>query len=289
MTTSLYQILGVSRHDGDAQIKGAYRRLVKQLHPDLHPNDSAVADRFKDISRAYAILSDPDERGRYDRSEIDANGARRRPFTPASGPSTIRTDRDGFEPFFHASKNGSRVFQKIFNGLKSSPNESFNSKRADHCYEISISFFEAARGVSRRLSLNNGKIVALVIPPGTSSGQSLRLRGQGEPAFGSAQAGNALVAVHVTPHEVFSKMGNDVRINLPISADEASRGGKIRVPTLDGAVTMKLPRGSTTGTILRLKGKGIEEIRGRGRGDQHVHIHIVGAKIGNERENQVAE
>ena len=145
-----------------------------------------------------------------------------------------------------------------------------------------MTFFEAARGVCRRLSLRNGKTLDVEVPPGTDTGRSLRLRGQGEPAFGGATAGDALVTVTVAPHEAFTKLGNDVRIDLPVSADDAMRGGKIRVPTLDGAVTMTLPRGSTTGTILRLKGKGIESTRGGGRGDQYVCIKIVADDVNLE-------
>ena len=280
---SLYKILGVSRNDGDAQIKLAYRRLVKQLHPDLHPDDAAIADRFKDVSRAYAILTDPHQRARYDRGEIDANGAHRRPFKSGSTKPRSYTAASPFEPFGHgegngtakpSAKTGGEVFQRFFRAGKSTPKADFQRSRGDHIYEISVSFFEAARGISRRLSLHNGKTVEVEIPPGTNSGQALRLRGQGEPAAGGASAGDALVSVTVLPHEVFTKIGCDVRIDLPVSAEDAKRGRKIRVPTLDGAVTMTVPRGSTSGTILRLKGKGIGNAGSGGRGDQHVCLKV---------------
>ena len=281
---SLYKILGVSRHDGDAQIKQAYRRLVKQLHPDLHPNDAAIGDRFKDVSRAYAILSDPHERARYDRGEIDTNGAHRRPFKRSTKKQRSHAATRPFEPFEmgatksgsnQPSRNGGDVFQRFFRAGKSAPKEDFEAKRGDHSYEITVSFFEAARGITRRISLRNGKTVDVEVPPGTDTGQALRLRGQGEAAIGGASAGDALIVVTVSPHEVFAKLGCDVRIELPVSAEHAQRGGKIRVPTLDGAVTMTLPRGSASGTVLRLKGKGIANGTGGGRGDQHVYLSVI--------------
>ena len=285
---SLYRILGVSRHDGDAQIKSAYRRLVKQLHPDLHPGDAAIAERFKEVSRAYAILSDAIERGRYDRGEIDGNGARRRPFRRGPARTSVHPGGTGFEPFHQAPRTGAEVFQYFFSARKGEVKTASIAAQRDHIYEITVSFFEAARGISRRLSLHNGKTVDVIVPPGTSSGRSLRLRGQGEPAVAGGHAGDAIIAVQVAPHEFLTKRGNDVHLDLAVSANDARNGGRIRVPTLDGAVTMTLPKGSRLGTILRLKGKGIEASRGSGRGDQFVSIKIDAAAAAIDLDDAIA-
>ncbi len=277
---SLYQILGVSCHDHEAQIKTAYRRLVKELHPDLHPNDAGIAERFKDVSRAYAILSDPAQRNSYDRGEIDVNGARLHPFTRRQRKRDRAANAAKCARFHPAQNPGSYVFESFFgNRRNTSPNNS-RSSCDDHSYEITVSFFEAARGISRRLSLRNGKTVDLLVPPGTEDGQSLRLRAQGKPAIAGSVAGDAIVKVRVKPHGYLVQDGTDVRLTLPVSIATARSGGKIRVPTLDGAVTMTLPKGAKAGTILRLKGKGIVRHGARVRGDQYVRIEIDESVVG---------
>lgn len=275
LMTSLYQILGVSCRDHDAQIKAAYRRLVKELHPDLHPNDSAIAERFKDVSRAYAILSDPMQRNSYDRGKIDVNGARRHPFTRAQHKHDRAAQAAKFARFHPAQKSRSDIFQSFFGNRRNTSPYNCGSARGDHLYKITVSFFEAARGISRRLTLRNGKTVDLLVPPGTGDGQALRLRAQGEPAIAGSVAGDAIVKVRVKPHGYLVQDGTDVRLTLPVSIETARNGGKIRVPTLDGAVTMKLAKGAAAGTTLRLKGKGIARHGDRVRGDQYVCIEIV--------------
>ena len=278
--TSLYNILGVSCHDHDAHIKAAYRRLVKELHPDLHPNDAAIAERFKDVSRAYAILSDPAQRDSYDRGEIDVNGARRRPFTRTQWRHDRTASKAKSARFHPKQKPGSDVFQSFFCNRRNTSPDNFGAACGDHFYEIKVTFFEAARGISRRLTLRNGKTVDLLVPPGTGDGQSLRLQAQGEPAIAGAVAGNAIVKVRVKPHGNLVQDGTDVRLTLPVSIETARNGGKIRVPTLDGAVTMTLPKGAAAGTTLRLKGKGIARHGARVRGDQYVCIEINESVVG---------
>ena len=180
------------------------------------------------------------------------------------------------------------MFQLFFSARKGEVKTASIAAQRDHIYEITVSFFEAARGISRRLSLHNGKTVDVIVPPGTSSGRSLRLRGQGEPAVAGGHAGDAIIAVQVAPHEFLTKRGNDVHLDLAVSANDARNGGRIRVPTLDGAVTMTLPKGSRLGTILRLKGKGIEASRGSGRGDQFVSIKIDAAAAAIDLDDAIA-
>jgi DnaJ-class molecular chaperone len=238
-------------------------------------------------------LSDPAERGRYDCGEIDGNGTRQWPFKGRPQSTNIHPRGAGFEPFHSAKKTsahktGTAVFQQFFRARKPAAKADFNPAHGDHNHELTVSFFEAARGINRRLLLRNGKTIDLAIPPGTCSGRSQRLRRQGEPAFAGGRAGDAIVVVQVLPHEFLTKCGIDVHIDLAVSQDDAKRGGRIRVPTLDGAVTMTLPKGSRPGTTLRLKGKGIEASRGHGRGDQFVSIKIAEATANVDLNDAIA-
>jgi DnaJ-class molecular chaperone len=269
-----YEVLGVPRTASADEIKKAYRQLAKKLHPDLNPGNAKAAAQFKDVSGANDLLSDPDKRARFDRGEIDASGAevRRRPSyrSYAESPGGAKyaggiDPEDIFEEFFTSRPRGGAGGRRT----------SFKARGADVAYEMKVDFLDAASGAKRRLTLPDGKTLDVTIPPGSENGQQLRLKGQGTAGFGGGPAGDAYIQIEVTPHPHFTREGADIHIELPITLTEAAAGGKISVPTIDGTVTMTIPKGSNTGSTLRLKGKGVMDRERNARGDQYVHLTIV--------------
>ncbi|MEI2299865.1 J domain-containing protein [Ensifer sp. MJa1] len=272
--TSPYETLGVSRDATQKEIQSAYRKLAKKLHPDLNPGDKGAEDRFKAVSAAYALLGDEEKRGKYDRGEIDETGAETPPRHyyrdyAAGGDAAGRYENThGFSDFAEADDIFSSFFSRRGGGQQ-------RQRGRDAHFSMEIGFLEAANGAKRQISLpGGGPALDLTIPPGTRDGQTLRLRGKGEPGFNGAPAGDALIDIRVQPHALFVPDGDDVRYDVPISLSEAVLGGKIRVPTIDGAVNVTIPPHSNTGKTLRLKGKGLHK-SGGGHGDAYVTLKIV--------------
>lgn len=269
MSKDLYQVLGVARNASQDEIRKAYRKLAKELHPDLNPGNAGAADRFKEVSAAYEILGDAAKRARYDRGEIDASGAERpqhtfyREYADAGGARTYYTTA-GFEDF----EDISDLFSDLF-GRRAA----WAPGRDVH-YRLEVDFLDAVNGAKRRVTLPDGQALDLSIPAGTKDGTILRLKGKGATDRGGGPAGDSLVEVSVRPHPVFKRDGDDIVIELPITLDEAVLGGKVEVPTVSGRVTMTVPKGVNTGDVLRLKGKGVKPPR-RPAGDQRVVIKIV--------------
>jgi DnaJ-class molecular chaperone len=269
-----YEVLGVARDASQEEIRKAYRRLAKEFHPDLNPGKPAAEARFKEIAAAYDLLSDPEKRARYDRGEIDESGAER-PRTyyreHAEGAQGWKygpegeIDLGGLDDLFAAFGFGGRM-----RGARG--REGFALRGADRQYALTIDFVEAATGGKRRLSLSPEESLEVTIPAGIEDGQILRLRGKGGPGIGGGPPGDALIAVHVRPHPLFRRIGDDIHMELPVSLAEAVLGARVTVPTVTGPVTMTIPKGSDTGTQLRLRGKGIQ--RGQG-GDQYVTLKVV--------------
>ncbi len=266
-----YQTLGVSNGASDSEIKRTYRRLAKELHPDVNPGDNAVAERFKEVSAAYHLLGDKEMRGRYDRGEIGPDGQDRPQFRYeyAGGPGQSRSG--GFSGF-GGGEDIFRDFATFFGGARG-PRQNRPLRGVDRSYRITVDFLDAARGTKRRISLPNGKILDIRIPAGIEDGRSIRLKGQGEEGRSGAEFGDALIEVSVEAHPHFSRDGIDVHLELPVSLAEAVLGAKISVPTIDGNVTMTIPKGSNTGSRLRLKNRGIDD--GERRGDQYVILKVV--------------
>jgi DnaJ-class molecular chaperone len=273
MSDDLYATLGVSRDASQDDIKRAYRRLAKELHPDLNPDKPDVAERFKQVTAAYDILSDPERRGRYDRGEIDATGQERpqyqyyRDFAedPAAGRYYTREGFGGEEElhdFFEGLFGGRGGFRPRARG-------------ADVSYTLPIEFLEAARGAKKRVTMPDGRTIDLTIPPGVNDRQTLRLRGQGMPGFESGPPGDAYVELHVQPHPYFERKDHNIHMDLPVSLPEAVLGGRIEVPTIDGPVTMTVPKGANTGTTLRLRGRGVVDQKSGQRGDQYVRLQVA--------------
>jgi DnaJ-class molecular chaperone len=266
-----YEILGVKKDASQSEIQKAYRALAKKLHPDLNPGNKQAEERFKEVSAAYDLLGDEKKRARFDSGEIDASGAERpqqrqyyRDFADAG--SQYSSD-EGFADF--ATDD---ILSQILRGQ--GRGGAVNMRGPDRQYQLELDFLAAINGETRHITLPDGSALDVRIPAGTRDGQTLRLRGKGGPGIGKGSPGDAYVEVTVRPHRIFSRDGDDIRVELPISLSEAVLGGKVTVPTPTGSVNMTVPKWSNTGTVLRLKGKGVAR-SGGGSGDELVSLKIV--------------
>ena len=245
------------------------------MHPDLNPDKPEVGERFKQVTAAYDILSDPERRGRYDRGEIDASGQERPQYQYrdfAEDPAAGRYyTREGFgdEEQLHD------FFEGLFGGRGGGRGFRVRGRGADVSYTLPVDFLEAARGAKKRVTMADGRTIDLTIPPGVHDRQTLRLKGQGMPGFEGGQPGDAYVEVHVQPHPYFERKDHNIHMDLPVSVPEAVLGGRIEVPTIDGPVTMTVPKGSNTGTTLRLRGRGVRDPKSGQRGDQYVRLQVA--------------
>lgn len=276
----LYSTLGVKKGASDAELKSAYRKLAKQLHPDRNKDNPKAADRFKEVSAAYAILSEDDKRAQYDRGEIDDQGNQRHPFAGGGGRPgggfNAGAGPGGFSSSFEFGGDPGDLFSELFGraqrgGAGVNGFQSRLQKGADRAYRLAVPFEEAARLEPQRVSLANGKTLDVKLPAGFESGAQMRLGGQGD--SGPGGAGDAIITLDISPHAFFARDGDDVRMDLPVRLDEAVLGAKVRTPTVDGAVMVSVPVGATSGRVLRLRGKGFHK-KGGGRGDQLVTIAV---------------
>lgn len=267
-----YEVLGVSPTASSADIQSAYRKLAKRLHPDLNPGDKSAEEKFKEVAGAYDLLSDGEKRKRFDAGEIDETGAERpqhhyyRDFAHSDGGNPY-TDTSGFADFMDSDDAFAELLRRSQRGRA-------NRRGEDLHYTLPISFVESITGTNKRLTLPGGGTLDVTIPAGLVDGKILRLKGKGAPGAGKGAPGDALIQVEVLPDSRFVRDGDDITIELPISLTEAVLGGKMRVPTPTGDVSMAIPKGSNTGTKLRLRGKGAPH-RGGGFGDEFVKLKIV--------------
>lgn len=271
-----YEVLGVARNATAEQIRSAYRKLAKAHHPDLRPGDKAAEERFKEISAAYELLSDAEKRAQYDRGEIDASGAPRmrehfyRDF--AEGPGGAKYAHGGFAE----AADLEDMIQELFGGRgRGGGAQGFRLRGADVRYRLEVGLEEVANGAKVPITLADGGTVEVSIPAGVEDGQVLRLKGKGSPGLGGGPAGDALIEIGVRPHPLFERKGADVHLTLPVTLAEALHGAKVEVPTLHGSVKMTVPKRSSSGTVLRLKGKGLRHAHGHGHGDQYVRLEIA--------------
>ena len=276
----LYTTLGVQRGATDADVKKAYRKLAKELHPDRNKDNARAAERFKDVSAAYAILSDKDKRAQYDRGEIGDDGAQKAPFGFGGG----RPGGGGFNPGqgggFEFGGDAADIFSELFGGRRGGMGGGFGQdprmrrapqKGADVAYRLAVPFEAAATLETQRITLQNGKTLDLKLPAGFEGGRQMRLAGQGQ--AGPGGAGDALVTLDIAPHRFFTRDGDNIRLDLPVRLDEAVLGAKVKVPTADGPVMVNVPAGSTSGKVLRLRERGFTRAD-RTRGDQLVTLIV---------------
>lgn len=273
-----YKTLGVAKTATQDDIKKAYRRLVKQLHPDLHPGDTGKQAQFQAVSAANDILSDPETRRRFDAGEIDAQGQERpeRQFYRQYADQEAGRRYDP-PPGAGGFESASDLFSDLFGRRQGAGAESrgeFHARGSDARYALEIDFLDAANGSKSSVTMPDGNRIEISFPPGTKDGQTFRLRGKGGPGFGKGPAGDALVTVTVRPHPVFTRDGDTIEVEVPITFDEAVLGARIEVPTISGPVAMSVPKGVSSGHRLRLRGKGIVTAKGAA-GDQFVRLRIV--------------
>jgi len=277
-----YQTLGVARGADDAAIKKAYRKLAKELHPDRNKDNPTAAARFSEVTGAYDLLSDTTKRAQFDRGEIDDQGNPKAPFGYGAGPGggfRPGGGRGGFE--FQEAGGGDfgDIFEGLFGGGRRGGANPFggggrsrgNPKGADMAYRLAVDFDDAAALKPQRITLSGGKTVDLKLTADAVAGTPMRLAGQGE--AGPGGAGDATVTVEVKPHRFFTRDGDDVRVDLPIRLDEAVKGGRVKVPTVENAVMLTVPAHSSSGKVLRLKGRGFHRRDGT-RGDQLVTLMV---------------
>ncbi|GAA1822939.1 DnaJ C-terminal domain-containing protein [Nesterenkonia flava] len=275
-----YQVLGVSKDANAEEIKKAYRKLARQYHPDKNPGDEAAEQKFKDISEAHSVLSDPEQREQYDAIRAMGSGARFSAGGPGSG--------GGFEDLFGGLFNrgapgtaggrfggGGPDFSDVFGGMGDRFGSRFGgppAKGADRTAKTTISFRGAVRGTTVKLREANGSVIDVRIPAGVKDGQKVRVKGKGQQGPGGP--GDLLVEVAVTPHSFYEREGDNIRIHLPVSFDEAVLGATVEVPTIHGEkVRIKVPAGTSSGRTLRLKGHGIR--RKSAQGDMLVVVDVV--------------
>ncbi len=290
-----YEVLGVDRKASAGDIKSAYRKLAKKLHPDANKNDPKAAGRFAELNAAYEILGEDDKRKAFDRGEIDAEGKPRfrgfegfgggggaRPGAGgAYGPeSEFETFSFGPEGFTRGTRRGRAGAGGGFGGFEDILRDAFAGAHrggagagfdaedlgggagANVTAALTVSLRDAARGATQRLRLPNGKDVEVKIPAGIANGQQIRLRGQG--GVGPSGPGDLLITVSLAPDAIFKLDGADIRLDLPVTLYEAALGAKVRVPTLDRPVELTMPPGTSSGRTFRLKGKGYPAKEGRG-------------------------
>ncbi|MBB4633725.1 DnaJ C-terminal domain-containing protein [Sphingosinicella soli] len=284
--SDLYSTLGVKRGASDAEIKSAYRKLAKELHPDRNKDNPKASEKFSELTAAYDLLSDKDKRAQYDRGDIDEQGNPKMPFGYGGGQGRARPGGGMGAEDFTFTGAADDIFSELFGrGRRGGGGGGFGgfdfgggsgprqppAKGRNVAYKLAVDFAEAAELKPQRVTLASGKTVDLKLPAGFVEGQQIRLAGQGE--AGPGGNGDAIVTLRVSPHRFFKRDGDDIRLELPIRLDEAVLGAKVKVPTASGSVMLSVPPGSSSGKVLRLKGKGFHRKDG-GRGDLLVTLAI---------------
>lgn len=274
MAADPYDTLGVTRSATDDEIRRAFRRLAKELHPDVNQGDDVASERFKKVSQAYELLGDPEKRRRFDRGEIDASGEPRHGFAGAGadfGGFGARTTRGPADDLGFGD-----IFSEIFGGARGGTYEAnLRTRGRDVRYTLEVNFGEAVTGARKRVTMPDGSTLDLNVPEGVTNGQVLRLKGKGEAGVAGGAAGDALVEIKVRPHPEFTRSGDDILSTLKISIDEAVLGAKIEVATVRGPVNLTIPKATSSGRTFRLRGKGVTNTTSGKTGDQLVTVAIV--------------
>jgi DnaJ-class molecular chaperone len=286
-----YQILGVSKSATQDEIKNAYRGLAKKLHPDLNPGNKIAETKFKEVASAYEQVGTAEARTKFDRGETpeQQNEQARRAYEEA------RTGQGRDEPFYYNTQQGGgryssafgqdmggeEFFENLFRsagrsrGRKAEPAEE-DIRGEDQLYQMEIDFKDSVLGAEREITLPQGKKLKVKIPAGVVSGMKLRFKNQGGAGHKNGSAGDAYVEIKVRPSTDFKRVENDLETEISVSFIEALIGAEIQVPTIDGTVMLKVPPGVTTGSRLRVRGKGV--VSGSTRGDQIVVLKVMTPK-----------
>jgi DnaJ-class molecular chaperone len=267
-----YEILGITRSASQDDIRKAYRRLAKKLHPDLHPGNKAFEEKFKELSIANSLLADEAQRKRFDAGEIDASGVEvpkqqfYKDYANQAAPGHAYENSSSFQDFADSDD----IFAELF---RRQARQSRSMRGADMRYRLPIDFLDAILGATKRLNVPDGSTLDVNIPAGIKDGQTLRLKGKGAPSPSAGTTGDALIEISVKPHRLFSRIGDNIHLELPITLSEAVLGARIQVPTPSGSVMLTIPKGSNTGATMRLKGKGVAH-RG-GHGDEFIILKVM--------------
>ena len=284
-----YQTLGVARTASEADIKKAYRKLAKELHPDKNKDNPKASEKFSSVTNAYDLLTDKDKRARFDRGEIDGDGNPASPFGFGGGQGGFGGGTGGFRPQpgggagfdFEGAPDLGDVFEGLFSG--GNKGGGFASgfggfgrrqpqpKGANVGYRLNVPFVDAATLKAQRITLADGKTIDLKLPANLENGTQMRLAGKGQPGPGGA--GDGIVTLNIQPHRFFTREGDDVRLDLPVSLSEAVLGASVKVPTVEGAVMLTIPKGTSSGKVFRLRGRGFHKKDGT-RGDQLVTLMV---------------
>ncbi len=279
-----YEILGVSKSASAEDIRSAYRKLAKKLHPDLNPGDKKSEDKFKEVSAANELLSDNEKRAKFDAGVIDEAGNEKpqeRPFyrdyaganAGAQGANPNYESASAFSDLGGMDDILAEMLARQANARRNGPGQ-------DVHYRLSVAFLDAVNGATQRLNLPDGSIIDVKIPAGIAEGQSIRLKGKGSPGRGTGTSGDARVEISILPHPFFTRLGDDLLVELPVSIKEAALGGPIKAPTATGTVLLNIPANSNSGSQLRLKGKGVA-----GRGDLLVKLRVLLPKRPDQKLN----
>jgi DnaJ-class molecular chaperone len=273
MADDPYKTLGIAKTATADEIRAAYRKLAKKLHPDLNPGNKSAEEDFKNLNAANDILSDPDKRARYDAGEIDGTGAER---APPRGYRDYAEAPQGARYAYTGAGGQDENYEDLFANLfgDRGPRPSGPAPGRDASYSLTAAFLDAINGATKRLTLPDGQTLDVKIPPGTNDGDILRLRARGAPGRNGGPPGDALIEIRVAPHESFVRNGQDIAVELPISLREAILGAKISAPTPAGPVALTIKPGADTGAKLRLKGRGVPA-HGKGEaGDLYVTLTV---------------
>lgn len=288
MAKDYYQILGVQRGATSEEISKSFKKLARKHHPDINPGDKKAEERFKEITEAYEVLSHPEKKKKYDTyGSADFEGF------PGGGPGyTYTYTANPFERRGRTKYSGGfdmddlgEIFGDIFGaglgGMGGKKSRGFGAgspisqKGKDFYFSMTLDFLEALKGVEKKIRLSNGAVLNVKVPPGISDGARIRLAGKGEPGIHGGEAGDLYLSSKVLNHPYFKRVDDDIEIVLPLSVSEALSGAKIKVPTVDGPVELKIPAGSQSGQKLRLKGRGAMNMKSKVRGDQFVILEIM--------------
>ncbi len=281
MARNPYAVLGLAPSASDSEIRAAFRKFAKKYHPDRNPDDKASEEKFKEISAAFDIVGDSDRRKKFDRGEIDEEGRERvSPFAQYAGrggpggPAGARGPGRGPGPEQGGSfEDLSDIFSDLFGARRAAQRPPRPQRGRDVRYRLDVDFLDAVTGAKKRVTMPDGRTLDIAIPPGLDDGQTLRLKGQGEKGPGGA--GDVYVEVKVKPHPTFERKGADIYVEASITLKEAVLGGKITVPTISGEVSVTAPKNSSSGAVLRLRGRGVARGKKAAPGDQYVTLKIV--------------